>query len=46
MQQNTKQQDTRDWSVAWKNPFVVGWIVILVVVVTVNFFMVFDFFLI
>lgn len=32
--------DTRDWSVAWKNPFVIAWIVILVIVVTVNFFMV------
>lgn len=30
----------RDWSVAWKNPFVLMWFGILVVVVTVNFFMV------
>lgn len=30
----------RDWSIAWKNPFVIGWISILIVVVTVNFFMV------
>ncbi len=32
--------DTRDWSVAWKNPFVVGWFVLLVIVLSVNFFMV------
>lgn len=32
--------DTRDWSVAWKNPFVIGWVVILVTVLAVNFFMV------
>ncbi|GKT13040.1 MAG: hypothetical protein ISEC1_P2035 [Thiomicrorhabdus sp.] len=30
----------RDWSVAWKNPFVIAWFVILLVVVTVNAFMV------
>lgn len=35
-----KKQDTRDWSVAWKNPFVIAWFVILLVVLTVNFFMV------
>lgn len=34
------KQDTRDWSVAWKNPFVVGWFVILTIVLAVNFFMV------
>jgi len=34
------KQDTRDWSVAWKNPFVIGWVVILLIVLTVNFFMV------
>ncbi len=34
------KQDTRDWSVAWKNPFVIAWIVILVIVLAVNFFMV------
>ncbi|NPA71313.1 MAG: FixH family protein [Gammaproteobacteria bacterium] len=34
------KKDTRDWSVAWKNPFVVGWFVILIVVLSVNFFMV------
>ncbi len=34
------KQDTRDWSVAWKNPFVVSWFVILVIVLAVNFFMV------
>ena len=30
----------KNWSVAWKNPFVISWIAILVVVVLVNFFMV------
>jgi len=30
----------KDWSVAWKNPFVLGWVGILIIVVTVNFFMV------
>lgn len=34
------QVDTRDWSIAWKNPFVIGWATILVVVLVVNFFMV------
>lgn len=34
------KQDTRDWSVAWKNPFVVAWFVILTIVLAVNFFMV------
>ena len=34
------KEDTRDWSVAWKNPFVIGWMVILVIVLAVNFFMV------
>jgi len=34
------KQDTRDWSVAWKNPFVIAWFVILVIVLSVNFFMV------
>ncbi|MEA1988078.1 MAG: FixH family protein [Pseudomonadota bacterium] len=34
------KQDTRDWSVAWKNPFVIGWVVILFIVLAVNFFMV------
>jgi len=34
------KQDTRDWSVVWKNPFVIAWMVILVVVLAVNFFMV------
>lgn len=34
------KQDTRDWSVAWKNPFVIAWVVILVIVLSVNFFMV------
>lgn len=32
--------DTRDWSVAWKNPLVIFWFVILLVVLMVNFFMV------
>jgi len=40
MQQNNNKIDKRDWSVAWKNPFVIGWVVILMVVLTVNFFMV------
>lgn len=35
-----EKQDTRDWSVAWKNPFVIGWVVILLIVLAVNFFMV------
>lgn len=35
-----KKPDTRDWSVAWKNPFVIGWFVLLTIVVSVNFFMV------
>lgn len=34
------KQDNRDWSVAWKNPFVIAWMVILVIVLAVNFFMV------
>lgn len=34
------KKDTRDWSIAWKNPFVIAWIVILLIVLTVNFFMV------
>ncbi|WP_232023459.1 FixH family protein [Thiomicrorhabdus aquaedulcis] len=34
------KKDMRDWSVAWKNPFIIGWAVILTVVLTVNFFMV------
>jgi nitrogen fixation protein FixH len=36
----SKDGKQKDWSVAWKNPFVVGWFVILVIVVSVNFFMV------
>lgn len=32
--------DTRDWSVAWKNPLVIFWFVILLIVLMVNFFMV------
>lgn len=35
-----EKKDTRDWSVAWKNPFVISWFVILTVVLAVNFFMV------
>ncbi|MBF6057463.1 MULTISPECIES: FixH family protein [Thiomicrorhabdus] len=35
-----QKQDQRDWSVAWKNPFVIAWVVILSIVLTVNFFMV------
>ncbi len=34
------KKDTRDWSSAWKNPFVLGWMLLLVVVLSVNFFMV------
>ena len=34
------KKDQRDWSVAWKNPFVIGWFAILTIVVGVNFFMV------
>lgn len=34
------KKDQRDWSVAWKNPFVISWFVILTIVVSVNFFMV------
>jgi nitrogen fixation protein FixH len=34
------KKDQRDWSVAWKNPFVIGWFVILILVLGVNFFMV------
>ncbi len=34
------KKDTRDWSVAWKNPFVIGWFAILIIVLSVNFFMV------
>lgn len=35
-----KVNKPKDWSVAWKNPFVVAWVGILVIVVIVNFFMV------
>lgn len=34
------KQDTRDWSVVWKNPFVIAWMAILGTVLAVNFFMV------
>lgn len=34
------KKDTRDWSVAWKNPFIIAWLGILTVVLAVNFFMV------
>lgn len=37
---NKTPEKTRDWSVAWKNPFVLMWFGILVIVLTVNFFMV------
>lgn len=40
MADTNEQKETKDWSVAWKNPFVIGWILILVLVITVNFFMV------
>jgi len=35
-----QKTDRRDWSVAWKNPFVIGWVLIMVLVLSVNFFMV------
>lgn len=35
-----QKKDTRDWSVAWKNPLVIFWVVILLTVLMVNFFMV------
>lgn len=35
-----EKKDTRDWSVAWKNPFIIAWFVILTIVLAVNFFMV------
>lgn len=38
MSENTL--DKRDWSVAWKNPFVISWFALLITVVSVNFFMV------
>ncbi len=38
MSENKK--DKRDWSVAWKNPFVISWFAILTIMVSVNFFMV------
>lgn len=38
--QESAKQDNRDWSVVWKNPFVIGWFVILTIVLAVNFFMV------
>ena len=34
------KQDTRDWSVVWKNPFIIAWMAILGTVLAVNFFMV------
>jgi len=34
------QKPKRNWSIAWKNPFVISWFLILVVVLAVNFFMV------
>ena len=36
------QEETggKNWNIAWKNPFVIAWFSILIVVVTVNFFMV------
>lgn len=35
-----QKKDTRDWSVAWKNPLVIFWVAILLTVLMVNFFMV------
>lgn len=37
---SAQKQDTRDWSVAWKNPLVIFWFGILLTVLLVNFFMV------
>lgn len=37
---SAQKQDTRDWSVAWKNPLVIFWFAILLTVLMVNFFMV------
>lgn len=34
------KSDSRDWSNVWKNPFVIGWVLILTTVLAVNFFMV------
>lgn len=34
------KKDTRNWSIAWKNPFIIAWFLILTVVLAVNFFMV------
>lgn len=36
----TTNKDKRDWSNVWKNPFIIGWVVILTIVLAVNFFMV------
>ncbi len=36
----SKTADKRNWNIAWKNPFVISWFVLLIVVVCVNFFMV------
>lgn len=35
-----QKKDTRDWSVAWKNPLVIFWVGIILTVLMVNFFMV------
>lgn len=40
MSEQTQKTDTRDWSVAWKNPIIIFWFVILATVLLVNFFMV------
>lgn len=37
---STQKKDMRDWSVAWKNPLVIFWFVIILIVLMVNFFMV------
>ena len=34
------QHTGRDWSRPWKNPFVIGWFVMLILVLSVNLFMV------
>lgn len=34
------KKETQNWSIAWRNPFVIVWFTILTVVLAVNFFMV------
>ena len=37
---NGQQKAERNWSRPWKNPFVIGWFVMLILVLSVNLFMV------